>query len=105
MFRSRDRAYTTSSDRGIYIIKLRNVRVSLPHHVLLGRLVLGAERPVHLGLLLFPQACAHGAAARLAAANLGYLSVPRRRPRGNFAAPGLVTNCGERWRGGKRLRQ
>ena len=73
MFRSRDRAYTTSSNRGIYIIELRNVRVSLPHHVLLGRLMLGAERPVHLGLLLTGET-AHGAAARLAAANLEKLS-------------------------------
>ena len=74
MFRSRYRAYTTSSNGRVDVVELRDISISLPHHVLFGRLVLGAERPVHLGLLLFPQACTHGAATRLAAANRGELA-------------------------------
>ena len=73
MFRSRDRAYTTSSNGRVDVVELGNISISLPHHVLLGRLVLRSERPVHLGLLLAGET-AHGAAAGLAAANLEKLS-------------------------------
>ena len=61
----------TPSNSGIYIIELPDVRVALAHHVLFRGFMLGPQTSMDLGLLLFPEARAHGAAV-FAAANLGY---------------------------------
>ena len=78
MSRSCYRAYTTSTNGSVDVVELPDVRVALAHHVLLRRLVLRPQTSMDLGLLLFPEARAHGAAAGLAAANRGYVSARRR---------------------------
>ena len=71
MSRSSDGTDGTPSNGSVDVVELPDVRVALAHHVLFRRLVLRPQRSMNLGLLLFPEARAHGAAAGLAAANLG----------------------------------